>query len=149
MTKHNLRIVKKISYEFSLPAISSARGDARGTFFFLRLETNRPLHPSLHSCARGERDMATEEEMPAAAAAAAAAAPAGGGGDDAEMRDAASPSESDSDSSDSDDEGAAGADELRIQALEQALKEQPLDYETHVQVSFALHLPRCHGALGF
>ena len=93
--------------------------------------------------------MATEEEMPEEATAAAAPAPAGGGGDDAEMRDAAAPSESDSDSSDSDDEGAAGADELRIQALEQALKEQPLDYETHVQVSFALHLPRCHGALGF
>jgi squamous cell carcinoma antigen recognized by T-cells 3 len=88
--------------------------------------------------------MATEEEVPEAAA----PAPAGGGGDDA-MPDAASPSDSDSDSSDSDDEGAAGADELRIQALEQALQEQPLDYETHVQVPFALPLPRCHGALGF
>ncbi|KAG2576290.1 hypothetical protein PVAP13_6NG016074 [Panicum virgatum] len=51
--------------------------------------------------------MATEEEMPEEATAAAAPAPAGGGGDDAE--------------------------ELRIQALEQALQEQPLDYETHVQ----------------
>lgn len=77
--------------------------------------------------------MATmEEEVPEAAA----PAPAGGDGDDADMPDAAAaaaPSDSDSDSSDSDDEGAAGADELRIQALEQALQEQPLDYETHVQ----------------
>ncbi|KAJ1266928.1 hypothetical protein BS78_07G017400 [Paspalum vaginatum] len=81
--------------------------------------------------------MATmEEEVPEAAA--PAPAPAGGGGDDAEMPDAAAaaaaaPSDSDTDSSDSDDEGAAGADELRIQALERALQEQPLDYETHVQ----------------
>ncbi|KAF8712673.1 hypothetical protein HU200_028434 [Digitaria exilis] len=51
------------------------------------------------------------------------------------MPEAAAPSDSDSDSSDSDDEddGAGGADELRIQALEQALQAQPLDYETHVQ----------------
>ncbi|CAL5004495.1 unnamed protein product [Urochloa decumbens] len=80
--------------------------------------------------------MATEEEVPEAAAV-AAPGPAGGGGDDAEMPDAAAPSDSgsdsDADSSDSDDEGAAGADELRIQALERTLQEQPLDYETHVQ----------------
>ncbi|WVZ95445.1 hypothetical protein U9M48_041209 [Paspalum notatum var. saurae] len=77
--------------------------------------------------------MATmEEEVPDAAA--AAPAPAGGGGDDAEMPDAAAaPSDSDTDSSDSDDEGAASADDLRIQTLERALQEQPLDYETHVQ----------------
>nr|CAB3481900.1 unnamed protein product [Digitaria exilis] len=76
--------------------------------------------------------MATEEEAPDAAA---APAPAGGAGDDVEMPEAAAPSDSDSDSSDSDDEddGAGGADELRIQALEQALQAQPLDYETHVQ----------------
>ncbi|OEL30980.1 Squamous cell carcinoma antigen recognized by T-cells 3 [Dichanthelium oligosanthes] len=77
--------------------------------------------------------MVTEEEVPDAAAA-GAPAPAGGAGDDAGMPDAAAASGSDSDSSDSDDdEGAAGADELRIQALEQALQELPLDYETHVQ----------------
>ena len=83
--------------------------------------------------------MATEEELPEAAE--AAPAPAGGGGGDAEMPDAAAPSDSDSDSSDSDsdDERAAAADELRIQALEKTLQEQPLDYETHVQVSFTLH----------
>ncbi|XP_062195601.1 uncharacterized protein LOC133898842 [Phragmites australis] len=75
--------------------------------------------------------MATPMEE-AAAAPAPAPAPAGGGGDDAEMP-AAPTSGSDSDSSDSDDDGAAGADELRIQALEQALQEQPLDYETNVQ----------------
>lgn len=86
--------------------------------------------------------MATEEEVPEAEAAAAVApAPAGGGGDDAEMPDAAAPSGSDSDSSDSDDEGAGGVDELRIQALERTLQEQPLDYETHVQVPFALPIP--------
>lgn len=101
--------------------------------------------------------MATEEELPEAAAPEAAG---GGGGDDAEMRDAAAASGSDSDlldsDSDSDDEGAAADDERRIQALEKTLQEQPLDYETHVQVSFA-HLPPalspslsgCHGALGF
>jgi hypothetical protein len=86
--------------------------------------------------------MATEEELPEAAEAAAAPEPAGGGGgDDAEMPDAAVPSSSDSVSSDSDsdDEGAAAADELRIQALEKTLQEQPLDYETHVQVSIAIH----------
>ncbi|XP_066330580.1 uncharacterized protein [Miscanthus floridulus] len=80
--------------------------------------------------------MATEEELPEAAEAAPAPEPAGGGGgDDAEMPDAAAPSGSDSDSSDSDsdDEGAAAVDELRIQTLEQSLREQPLDYETHVQ----------------
>jgi hypothetical protein len=95
--------------------------------------------------------MATEEEVPEAAAEAAAApAEAGGGGDDAEMPDAAAPSGSDSDSSDSDDEGAGGAEELRIQALERTLQEQPLDYETHVQVSLAIpNPPRCHGSLGF
>ena len=84
--------------------------------------------------------MATEEELPEAAEAAPAPA-GGGGGDDAEMPDAAAPSDSDSDSSDSDsdDERAAAADELRIQALEKTLQEQPLDYETHVQVSFTLH----------
>lgn len=85
--------------------------------------------------------MATEEELPEAAEAAAAPAPAGGGGeDDAEMPDAAVPSGSHSDSSDSDsdDEVAAAAAELRIQALEKTLQEQPLDYETHVQVPFAL-----------
>jgi squamous cell carcinoma antigen recognized by T-cells 3 len=76
-----------------------------------------------------------EEEVPEAAA--PASAPVGGGGDDEEMA-AARPADSrDSDSSDSDDEGT-GADELRIQALEQTLQEQPLDYETNVQVS---HLP--------
>ncbi|KAK3120856.1 hypothetical protein QOZ80_8BG0642710 [Eleusine coracana subsp. coracana] len=66
-----------------------------------------------------------EEEVPEAAA--AAPAPVGGGGDDAEM--AAAPRAN----SDSDDDDGAGADELRIQALEQALQEQPLDYETNVQ----------------
>ncbi|GJN39854.1 hypothetical protein PR202_gb29002 [Eleusine coracana subsp. coracana] len=76
---------------------------------------------------QGKRDMATpmEEEVPEAAA--AAPAPVGGGGDDAEM--AAAPRAN----SDSDDDDGAGADELRIQALEQALQEQPLDYETNVQ----------------
>lgn len=85
--------------------------------------------------------MATEEELLEAAEAAAAPAPAGGGGgDDAEMPDAAVPSGSHSDSSDSDsdDEAAIAAAELRIQALEKTLQEQPLDYETHVQVPFAL-----------
>ncbi|PWZ18804.1 Squamous cell carcinoma antigen recognized by T-cells 3 [Zea mays] len=80
--------------------------------------------------------MATEEELLEAAEAAAAPAPAGGGGgDDAEMPDAAVPSGSHSDSSDSDsdDEAAIAAAELRIQALEKTLQEQPLDYETHVQ----------------
>ncbi|AQK78283.1 EMBRYO DEFECTIVE 140 [Zea mays] len=77
--------------------------------------------------------MATEEELPEAAAAPAPAG--GGGGDDAEMPDAAVPSGSHSDSSDSDsdDEAATAAAELRIQALEKTLQEQPLDYETHVQ----------------
>jgi squamous cell carcinoma antigen recognized by T-cells 3 len=77
-----------------------------------------------------------EEEVPEAAA--PASAPVGGGGDDEEMA-AARPADSrDSDSSDSDDDEGTGADELRIQALEQTLQEQPLDYETNVQVS---HLP--------
>ncbi|TVU43694.1 hypothetical protein EJB05_10182 [Eragrostis curvula] len=75
-----------------------------------------------------------EEEVPEAAAPARAPAPApvDGGGDDAEMA-AAPPAGSDSDSSDSDDDEGGGADDLRIQALEQALQEQPLDYETNVQ----------------
>ncbi|XP_048569371.1 uncharacterized protein LOC125550421 isoform X2 [Triticum urartu] len=37
-----------------------------------------------------------------------------------------------SDSSDSDEEGDA-VDELRIQALERTMLEQPLDYDSHVQ----------------
>jgi squamous cell carcinoma antigen recognized by T-cells 3 len=70
-----------------------------------------------------------DEEVPEAAA------PVGGGGDDEEMA-AARPADSrDSDSSDSDDDEGAGAGELRIQTLEQTLQEQPLDYETNVQVS--------------
>ncbi|VAI76375.1 unnamed protein product [Triticum turgidum subsp. durum] len=72
------------------------------------------------------------EEDRLEAAAAAPADVAGGGAEDGEKPDAP-PMESDSDSSDSDDEGDAG-DELRIQALERALLEQPLNYESHVQL---------------
>lgn len=72
------------------------------------------------------------EEDRLEAAAAPPADVAGGGAEDGEKPDAPT-MESDSDSSDSDDEGDAG-DELRIQALERALLEQPLDYESHVQV---------------
>ena len=82
--------------------------------------------------------MATEQELPEGSEAVPEPAPAGaGGGDDAEMPDAAAPL-----GSDSDDEGAAAAAELRIQALEKTLQEQPLDYETHVQVCFTLP-PSC------
>ncbi|EMS62530.1 Squamous cell carcinoma antigen recognized by T-cells 3 [Triticum urartu] len=72
------------------------------------------------------------EEDRLEAAAAAPADVAGGSAEDGEKPDAP-PMESDSDSSDSDDEGDAG-DELRIQALERALLEQPLNYESHVQL---------------
>ncbi|KAM3191186.1 hypothetical protein ACQJBY_068863 [Aegilops geniculata] len=72
------------------------------------------------------------EEARLEAAAAPPADVAGGGAEDREKPDAP-PMESDSDSSDSDDEGDAG-DELRIQALERALLEQPLNYESHVQL---------------
>ena len=58
---------------------------------------------------------------------------AGGGAEDGEKLADAKPSDSDSDSSDSDD-GGDGGDELRIQALERTLQEQPLDYDSHVQV---------------
>ncbi|KAF7109329.1 hypothetical protein CFC21_109608 [Triticum aestivum] len=69
------------------------------------------------------------EEDRLEAAAAPPADVAGGGAEDREKPDAP-PMESDSDS---DDEGDAG-DELRIQALERALLEQPLNYESHVQL---------------
>lgn len=72
-----------------------------------------------------------EEDLPEAEAPPPADV-AGGGAEDGE-KPAVPPVESDSDSSDSDDEGDGG-DELRIQALERALEEQPLDYESHVQV---------------
>ncbi|KAF0893563.1 hypothetical protein E2562_026979, partial [Oryza meyeriana var. granulata] len=81
-----------------------------------------------------------EEDLPEAAAAGPAPAPAAaaeaeGNGENPTPAPAAPLSDSDSDSSDSDDGGEGGdaADELRIQALERALQEQPLDYESHVQ----------------
>lgn len=82
-----------------------------------------------------------EEDLPGAEAEAAGPAPppaaaTGGDGDGENPAPAPASPFSDSDS-DSDDGGEGGdaADELRIQALEQALQEQPLDYESHVQVS--------------
>ncbi|KAL5231505.1 hypothetical protein ABZP36_030281 [Zizania latifolia] len=79
-----------------------------------------------------------EEDLPEAAAAPApAAVSVGGGGENPAPVPAAPPSGSDSDASDSDDDdggdGGDAADELRIQALERALQEQPLDYDSHVQ----------------
>ncbi|BAF22752.1 uncharacterized protein [Oryza sativa Japonica Group] len=80
-----------------------------------------------------------EEDLPGAEAEAAGPAPppaaaTGGDGDGENPAPAPASPFSDSDS-DSDDGGEGGdaADELRIQALEQALQEQPLDYESHVQ----------------
>uniref|UniRef100_A0A0D9X3S6 RRM domain-containing protein n=1 Tax=Leersia perrieri TaxID=77586 RepID=A0A0D9X3S6_9ORYZ len=72
-----------------------------------------------------------EEDLPESSAAAAGPTPAPPGGNGEKP----APADSDSDSSDSDDGGDGGdaADELRIQALESALQEQPLDYESHVQ----------------
>jgi ribosomal protein L12E/L44/L45/RPP1/RPP2 len=59
-----------------------------------------------------------DEEMPTASEAVVSAA-------------ACASSDDDSGSEEEDDEGA---DELRIQALEQALRNQPLDYDSHLQV---------------
>lgn len=67
-----------------------------------------------------------------------------GGEDDGEKL-GGPPADSDSDSSDSDD----AADELRIQALERALQEQLLDYESHVQVSHPLSRAAMPRSLGF
>ena len=63
---------------------------------------------------------------------------AGGGAEDGEKPADTPPYDSDSDSSDSDD-GGDGGDELRIQALERTLQQQPLDYDSHVQVPRPTH----------
>ncbi|XP_051200677.1 uncharacterized protein [Lolium perenne] len=73
-----------------------------------------------------------EEDLPEAGAAPPPSDVAGGGAGDGGKPSDRPPSDSDSDSSDSDD-GGDGGDELRIQALERALQEQPLDYDSHVQ----------------
>ncbi|XP_047080347.1 squamous cell carcinoma antigen recognized by T-cells 3-like [Lolium rigidum] len=73
-----------------------------------------------------------EEDLPEAGAAPPPSDVAGGGAEDGGKPADRPPSDADSDSSDSDD-GGDGGDELRIQALERTLQEQPLDYDSHVQ----------------
>uniref|UniRef100_A0ACD5WV14 Uncharacterized protein n=1 Tax=Avena sativa TaxID=4498 RepID=A0ACD5WV14_AVESA len=73
-----------------------------------------------------------EEDLPEAGAPPPTAV-AGGGAEDGDKPADRPPWDSDSDSSDSDD-GGDGGDELRIQTLERTLQEQPLDYDSHVQL---------------